>query len=129
MTGNKVFAGTNIFIDLMKGDTEIAQNLDSFSIVYLSPIVLSELYFGAYRSANPAKNLAKISIAVRNSKMLTIDAETAEIYVSTKVALLAKGKPIPENDIWIAASAIQHNLLLYANDNHFKEVERIQLFS
>ena len=90
MTGNKVFADTNIFIDLMKGDTEIAQNLESFSIVYLSPIVLSELYFGAYRSANPTKNLAKISLAVQNSKMLTIDAETAEIYVSIKVTLLAR---------------------------------------
>jgi tRNA(fMet)-specific endonuclease VapC len=129
MIGSKVLADTNIFIDLMKGDTTIAQKLESFNKVYISPIVLSELYFGAYRSGNPAKHLAKISIAVQNSQVLAIDAVTAGIYVSIKMALFAKGNPIPENDIWIAASALQHNLLLYANDNHFKEIEGVQLIS
>ncbi len=127
MTGNNILADTNIFIDLMKGDTAIAEKLESFSKVYLSPIVLSELYFGAYRSANPTKHLAKITIVVQNSKLLTVDAETAEIYVAIKLALLSKGNPIPENDIWISASALQHNLFLYTNDNHFKQVKGIQL--
>jgi tRNA(fMet)-specific endonuclease VapC len=129
MIGSRVLAGTNIFIDLMKGDTAIAKNLESFNTVYISPIVLSELYFGAYRSDNSAKHLAKITVAVQNSQVLAIDAATAEIYVSIKLALLAKGNPISENDIWIAASALQHNLLLYANDNHFRQVGGVQLFS
>jgi tRNA(fMet)-specific endonuclease VapC len=127
MTGNKALADTSIFIDLMKGDAAIAQKLESFSEVYLSPIVLSELYFGAYRSANPTKHLAKITIIVQNSSLLAVDAETAEMYVAIKLALLSKGNPIPENDMWIAASALQHNLNLYTNDSHFTQVEGVKL--
>ena len=127
MTGNKALADTSIFIDLMKGDAVIAQKLESFSEVYLSPIVLSELYFGAYRSANPTKHLAKITIVVQNSKLLAVDAETAEMYVAIKLALLSKGTPIPENDMWIAASALQHNLHFYTSDSHFTQVEGVQL--
>ncbi len=127
MTGNNIVADTNIFIDLMKGNEAIAKKLESFDEVYLSPVVLVELYFGAYRSANPEKHLRKIAIAIQESKLLTIDATTAEIFVTIKLALFAKGNPIPENDIWIAATSLQHGLPLYTNDKHFAEVEGIRL--
>jgi tRNA(fMet)-specific endonuclease VapC len=127
MTGNNIVADTNIFIDLMKGNEAIAKKLESFDEVYLSPVVLVELYFGAYRSANPEKHLRKIAIAIQESKLLTIDGATAEIFVTIKLALFAKGNPIPENDIWIAAASLQHQLPLYTNDKHFAEVEGIRL--
>ncbi len=58
---------------------------------------------------------------------MAIDAETSRIFVSIKLALFAKGKPIPENDIWIAATAMQYNFPLYTTDGHFKEIEGISL--
>ena len=112
MTGNSIVADTNIFIDLMKGNEAIAKKLESFDEVYISPVVLVELYFGAYRSANAEKHLRKIAIAIQESKLLTIDAATSEIFVTIKLALFAKGNPIPENDIWIAATSFQHQLPL-----------------
>lgn len=127
MTGNSIVADTNIFIDLMKGNEAIAKKLESFDEVYLSPVVLVELYFGACRSANPEKHLRKIAIAIQESKLLTIDATTAEFFVTIKPALFEKGNPIPENDIWIAATSLQHQLSLYTNDKHFAEVEGIRL--
>jgi tRNA(fMet)-specific endonuclease VapC len=127
MTGNNIVADTNIFIDLMKGNEVIAKRLESFDEVYISPVVLVELYFGAYRSANPEKHLRKIAIAIQETKLLTIDAATAEIFVTIKLALFAKGNPIPENDIWIAATSMQHQLPLYTNDKHFAEVEGMRL--
>jgi tRNA(fMet)-specific endonuclease VapC len=127
MTGNSIVADTNIFIDLMKGNEAIAKKLESFDEVYLSPVVLVELYFGAYRSANPEKHLRKIAIAIQESKLLAIDGATAEIFVTIKLALFAKGNPIPENDIWIAATSLQHQLPLYTNDKHFAEVDGIRL--
>jgi tRNA(fMet)-specific endonuclease VapC len=127
MTGNNIVADTNVFIDLMKGSEAIAKKLESFDEVYLSPVVLAELYFGAYRPANPEKHLRKIAIALQESKLLTIDGATAEIFVTIKLALFAKGNPIPENDIWIAATSLQHQLPLYTNDKHFAEVEGIRL--
>jgi predicted nucleic acid-binding protein len=61
--------------------------------------VLAELYFEAYRSANPQKHLTKKSIIIQNSILLAINEVTSEIFVKIKLALFAKGKPIPENDI------------------------------
>lgn len=107
MTGNSIVVDTNVFIDLMKGENTIAQKLKSFEEIYLSPIVLAELYFGAHRSANPEKHLNKVSIVIRDSKLLAIDEVTSRYFVHIKLELFAKGKPIPENDIWIAASAFQ----------------------
>ncbi len=105
----------------------VLQKLDLCKAVYVSTVLLAELYFGAYRSASPEKHLSMIAIAIRNSKLLAIDAETAKMFVSIKLALFAKGKPIPENDIWIAATAIQHNLPLYTSDKHFADIEGVHL--
>jgi len=127
MTGNSIVADSNIFIDLMKGDADIASKLDTFDEIYLSPVVLVELNFGAYRSANPEKNLQKIAAAIHNCKLLTIDAVTAELFVTIKLSLFAKGNPIPENDIWIAASSLQHQLPVYTNDKHFLEIDGVKL--
>src|SRR5690349_11077246 len=127
MTGSSAVVDTNIFIDLMKGDAGIAKELESFTAVYVSPIVLAELYFGAFRSASPEKHLSKIAAAIQKTRLLPIGAKTSEIFVTIKIALFAKGKPIPENDIWIAASALQYDLPLYTNDNHFLEIEKLQM--
>ncbi len=129
MTGNSIVADTNIFIDIMKGDASLARKLELLNEVYLSPIVLAELYFGVYRSASPAKHLNKIAIAIaiENCKRLAIDAGTSEIFVGIKLRLFAKGQPIPENDIWIAASAIQHNLPVFTTDRHFVEIDGLNL--
>ena len=127
MTGNSIVADSNIFIDLMKGDGNVAKKLDTFDEVYLSPVVLVELNFGAYRSANPEKNLQKVALAIQKCKLLVIDAVTAEMFVTIKLSLFAKGNPIPENDIWIAASSLQHQLPVYTNDKHFSEINGIKL--
>lgn len=127
MTGNSLTADTNIFIDLMKGDETVSQKLESCNEVYISPVVLAELYFGAYRSANPEKHVSKIASAIQKSRLLKIDATTAEIFVSIKLALFTNGTPIPENDIWIAASAVQHQLPLYTTDKHFADVAGLLL--
>jgi len=55
--------------------------------------------------------------------VLACDTETAREYGQIKNSLRAKGKPIPENDIWIAAIAIQYDLTLVTRDGHFTEIE------
>lgn len=127
MTGNSIVADTNIFIDLMKGDAAIAAKLESFAVVYLSPVTLAELYFGAYRSVNVAKHLKSVAIATQNTNLLPIDASTAEQFVSIKLSLFAQGRPIPENDIWIAAAALQFQLPLYTSDKHFSYINGLNL--
>lgn len=126
MIGNKVLADTNVFIEVMKGNVVVAQKLDAFSEVYLSPFVHAELYFGAYRSANPSKHIAKVSTVLQKTKPLSVDSTTAQFFVEIKISLFTKGRPIPENDIWIAASALQYGLPVFTTDTHFDEIENLQ---
>jgi tRNA(fMet)-specific endonuclease VapC len=113
---------TSIVIHYFK-DNSIASQLDSFAEVLVPSTVVGELYFGAYRSLNPQKHIAQIQLFLQNCSLVLVDAETAILYGSIKAVLLAKGKPIPENDIWISAAAIQYNLPLFTTDKHFKEVD------
>jgi len=60
-------------------------------------------------------------------EIIPIDRKTAEIYGRIRAELQRKGKPIPENDIWIAAVAQQHQMTLITNDRHFIDIEKIKL--
>lgn len=72
-------------------------------------------------------NLARIDDFAASNVILSCDAETAYRYDEVKDMLRQKGRPIPENDIWIAAIAFQHELILLTSDMHFTEVENLGL--
>ena len=59
--------------------------------------------------------------------MLVVDDNTAEFYASAWKKLRDKGRPIPTNDIWVAASAMQHGLALATLDGHFAAIEGLLL--
>ena len=69
------------------------------------------MYYGARFSTKIEYNLKNISKVTSNCTTLLVDELTCIFYSSIKVSLRKKGKPIPENDIWIAAIALQHNLI------------------
>lgn len=123
MTGNKILLDTNIVIELFKGNTYILSRLGNRQLVDIPHVVLGELLLGAYRSSNTPKHIAQIRDFMKRCNILSADVATADVYAQTKADLLKKGKPIPENDIWIAATALQHNLTLVTMDKHFQEVE------
>lgn len=61
------------------------------------------------------------------STVLACDAETAQHYGQIKNRLRAKGKPLPENDIWIAALALQYGLVLVTRDAHFNKITSLSV--
>lgn len=126
MTGNKYLLDTSIIIHSFKR-IDIAKKLDELSEIFVPVIVVGELYFGAERSTFTQQHMQQVLLFLQNCTVLTIDVATAEMYAAIKASLWKKGKPIPENDIWIAATAKQHNLPLYTTDKHFSEVEEITL--
>ncbi len=129
MTGNKLLLDTNIIIELFKGNEQILYYLEQQQTVYMATAVLAELYLGAYRSADVQKKLQEIKSFLVKCIVLHTDDVIAENYAIIKTSLLRKGKPIPENDIWIAATAMRYQLSLYTNDKHFTEVEGIRLIT
>lgn len=117
---------TNIVIALFADEEIIKDNLAQASEVFIPSIVIGELYYGARRSRRIEANLARVDELVAGNSILMCDAETARQYGAVKNRLKLKGRPLPENDVWISALALQHNLTLVTRDAHFQEVENLQ---
>ena len=118
---------TNIVIEVFRGDDKLSDFLDKQSVVDVPSVVLGELYLGAYRSANPTKHLKKIKNFIERCTVLSVDSQTADNFGFIKSDLLSKGKPIPENDIWIAAIARQYEMQMVTKDLHFKVISGIKV--
>ncbi len=127
MTGNKLLLDTNIIIALLKGELAIAVQIESASEIFIPVIVIGELYYGAYYTIQTEKGILEIQGIISDYQLLKVDEGTALTYGKIKAALRKKGKPIPENDIWIAAIAIQHNLTVVTRDKHFNEIGGLEM--
>jgi tRNA(fMet)-specific endonuclease VapC len=125
MIGNNFLLDTNIITAWLKGETTIANKIDKAKEIHIPVIVLGELYYGALYSTKVEKNIKDIKSITQNYSVLQIDEETTIVYGNIKAALRKKGKPIPENDIWIAAIAKRHKLVLITRDKHFNEIEGV----
>jgi tRNA(fMet)-specific endonuclease VapC len=125
MTGNRCLLDTCVIIQAFKNDENITTHLHAFSEIFIPSIAAGELYYGAYCSANVKKHLDQANQFLQNYIILAPDVMTGDLYGNIKSALKKKGKPVPENDIWIAAIAIQFNLPLFTIDKHFKEIDNI----
>ena len=117
---------TNIIIALFASEMDVQEKLAQADEVFVPSVVLGELYFGVYKSARATKNSTRIDELASNTVVLSCDTETARYYGEVKNALRLKGHPIPENDIWIAAVALQHDLALVTRDTHFNEIENLK---
>jgi len=117
---------TNIIIALFADEAVVKNNLAQTDEVFIPSPAIGELCYGARKSGRPQENLARVDELIANSTVLGCDAETARQYSEVKNKLRLKGRPLPENDIWIAALALQHGLIVVTRDAHFQEVENLQ---
>ena len=123
----KLLLDTNIMIAIFAGDAEVKTSLANANEVFVPSIALGELYYGAHKSSRVEANISRINEFAASSSVLTCDTETSKEYGKIKNSLRIKGRPIPENDIWIAAIARQHDLTLVTRDGHFKEVVHLKI--
>ncbi len=118
---------TNIVIALFRNETPVLSQLEVASAVFVPAIVLGELYYGARKSAHVEVNLTRLDEFADASNVVVCDGITAQHYGMIKNRLRELGRPIPENDIWIAALAVQHAIALASRDEHFREIESVTL--
>ncbi|HTX34731.1 MAG TPA: type II toxin-antitoxin system VapC family toxin [Bryobacteraceae bacterium] len=114
---------TNIVIAVLAGDEAVLANLDLASEVFVPVIVLGELFFGAAKSGRPLENAAKVNRFAAGNSILNCDLPVAREYGRLKQDLREKGKPLPENDLWIAAIANCYQLIVATRDRHFGEID------
>jgi tRNA(fMet)-specific endonuclease VapC len=118
---------TNVVISLFAKDPQVTASMQNGREIFIPIIVIGELYYGAKKSARCEENTAKIDEFVAENVILPCDLGTARQYSEIKDQLRHKGRPIPENDIWIAAIALQYQVTLVTRDPHFREIEGLVL--
>jgi tRNA(fMet)-specific endonuclease VapC len=127
MPGAKVALDTNVAIALLNGHPKTARWALGFREIYLPSPVIGELCYGALNSGRPAENLRRIEDLTSRCIVLGVQLETAQVYARLRMDLKQKGKPIPENDLWIAAVCVEQDLPLATTDGHFREVSSLSI--
>jgi tRNA(fMet)-specific endonuclease VapC len=105
---------TNIIIALLEGDDAVLSHLDKAAEVFIPAIALGELFFGAAKSGRASGNTDKV-------------ARFAAGRAQLKQRLKERGRPLPENDTWIAAAVTCYGLVLVTRDRHFREVDKLAI--
>ena len=122
---SRVLVDTNAYSALMAGDGRVADELARSEVVALSPVVIGELLEGFLLGSRANENraiLARFRGKPRTVCLPVTDA-TAEWFAEIKRMLRAKGRPIPANDVWIAASCMEHGCRLLSFDAHFAAID------
>jgi tRNA(fMet)-specific endonuclease VapC len=118
---------TNIVIAYFNGEGDVLERILDAPICHVSVITLGELSYGAQGSRLQMENLQKVLRLEEWATVLDIDKTTSQHYGRIKHELRTLGRPIPENDLWIAALARQHQLTLVSRDDHFVRVPDVKV--
>lgn len=118
---------TNIIIAFLGREPAILANLAQAEYFAISCITAGELRYGAHNSGRVEANLHRIDELLRDAIVLNCDEQTSDLYARCKINLKRKGRPINENDLWIAATAMQCGLTLVSRDNDFAAIDNLSL--
>jgi len=123
----KFLLDTNIVAAFLNGDANVRKKASESEGIAVPVVAMAELYFGAEHSRNAAANIARLDHYADDFLIVDVDVGTAREYGRIRNRLKTIGKPIPFNDVWIAATAIQHGFILVTRDAHFQHVQGILL--
>ena len=118
MTG-KTCLDSSVVIRHFRGESSVTGKIKALEAPCLASFAYAELIYGARLAREPEASRRKLDELVARCALVFPDAATLETYADLKVQLRAQGTPIPENDLWIAALCVQHDLQLAFRDKHF----------
>lgn len=113
---------TNALSAFVDGDEGVGEVLRRQARAAIPVIVLGEFRYGIAASRHRAAYEAWLDSELHHFDVLAVTAETAVEYAALRVVLRRSGRPIPANDVWIAALALQHGLPVLSRDSHFDHV-------
>jgi tRNA(fMet)-specific endonuclease VapC len=118
---------TNRYTDLWRGEKAVAETVERADQLWLPFIVVGELRAGFALGTQGPRNEAFLRrfLLKPGVGILYADEQTTHHFASVYRQLRKQGTPIPTNDMWIAALALQHSLVLYARDAHFDALAQI----
>lgn len=122
-----VLLDTNAYVAFKRGEASVIEIIQYAETLAVSPIVLGELLSGFECGNKTKKNRDELQQFLQSSRirLFSITSDTANFYSQIYSSLRAKGKPIPSNDIWIAAQSLENGCVLCSHDKHFKAIESL----
>ncbi|MGV3533606.1 MAG: type II toxin-antitoxin system VapC family toxin [Chthoniobacteraceae bacterium] len=124
-----ILLDSSVIIAHFRGKLDLFEHVSTAEPLFVPLVALGELLKGALKSDNPTRHRAKIDAFLKIVAVLNPDFETAEHYAQASVALASKGYAIPENDLWIAATALELEMPLATRDAHFQRVEGLEVLA
>lgn len=125
----KILIDTNAYAAFKRNEPAAVGILKTVEYIGVSIVVLGELLSGFKGGSKEAKNKKELEQFLDSPRVdvVRMDEETAEFYAEIYWDLKKKGRPIPSNDIWVAASAMRHGLALFTFDEHFENIDGLIL--
>jgi predicted nucleic acid-binding protein len=117
-----VILDTNALSAFVDGDAGVGEVLRRQARAAIPVIVLGEFRYGIAQSKRRASYEAWLKSHLTQFEILSVTDETVVAYAALRVNLKLSGRPIPANDAWIAALALQHRLPVLSRDEHFDVV-------
>ena len=126
---NRLLIDANIYSHAMKGSPDVIKILQRANEIGICAICIGELLSGFRAGTKERQNREELEEFLDSPRVriYAVNEDTAEYYAIILDQLRTKGTPIPTNDIWIAAVAMQHGLKLFSKDRYFERISGIML--
>lgn len=119
---------TNAYAAFKRGDEQVVAVIQHAPSIIVCATVLGELLGGFAAGQRESANRSELSQFINTPRVNVVPstAATADLYALVYAALRRKGQPIPTNDLWIAASSLEHGAALLTLDAHFKSIDGLR---
>jgi tRNA(fMet)-specific endonuclease VapC len=127
---SRILIDTNAYCEAMRGNEAVVSQIQLVNFIGINPIVIGELLSGFKGGGRFQKNLTELNIFLDSPRVhiVPITFTTEEFYSEIYTKLKVAGTPIPTNDMWIAASALENGLKVFTSDKHFAKVDGLILY-
>ena len=118
----KYLIDSSILIPYIRQNQSIVTRLDALPGKFVSPTIVAELAYGAHRSHAPHEGITKVTATLAALPVVVLDQAIALDFAELKSALVSTNQLIPDNDMWIAVTAMAYGITLIARDGHFSRI-------
>jgi predicted nucleic acid-binding protein len=125
----RILIDTSVYASFKRKETVAIVELRRVEYIGINIMILGEILSGFKGGKRDKQNIEELNLFLDSQRvhLIQIDEETAAFYAEIYWDLRRKGKPVPSNDMWVAASAMKHGLALFTFDEHFNNINVLLL--